>query len=631
MTVDSSFEKLGHGQNIGATKRTKVLRLLRFFAPLVVVIACLVWIAQTVPLPSWEDLRAAWKDISAAAWLMALFWTAISFWAVGGYDGIWHRTLKTGIAMRRTRIAGMAAVGLGQATGASALVGSLLRWRLLPSLGVMKSGAMTASVAISFILAWGTLTAITLLVLGLRTDLAVLSIAFLIGIAVLLTLGRNLGTLRFFGRTVHIPTLRACAQMLALTALDTAAAALALFALMPDGIAFADLFALYLLGLGAALISNTPAGIGPFDLALLAGLAALPTSPDTAQVVASLLAFRLVYYALPAGLAVGVLVLDRTSQQLSQTTLANPSPKMLSQAAQAKRSETLLMRAAGSKILTDANGAGTWLARPLRNTLAVLFDPITDPATNALTALDQHAKAHGYRPFIYKCNQETAATARRLGWTTMHISDEAETPTHPAPDMPGPEFRQVRRKLRKAKRAAVSVRTFHSALPHDCLQRVASDWVDRNKNERGFSMGRMDQAWLSDQLVLGAYYNQQMVGFVSFHTGHHHWTLDLVRIGTDAPDGTAHTLIVAALDAAKQAGLASISLAAAPRPRDATASFLQNALSDATKGDGLRQFKQAFAPDWQPLYACAPSRWDLFWGGVEVTRHIHKGETTATS
>lgn len=630
MTAFSPFDRTPDAATAPSPARFGRRGLTRTVLSAAIVVGCLLWFVQTVTLPSWNDVKHALIALPPSAWGWAAFWTAISLWAVGGYDAIWHKTYNTGISTTRSRISGMAAVGLGQTTGASAFVSALVRWRMMPSLGVVTAGALTASVAFSFILAWGALTACVVIVWGVRPDLLALCFVFLAGLGVLLALGQSLGRVTFFGRQLSIPPLKSCARMFVLTALDTAAAAMALYVLLPFHADLIDVFALYLLALGAALISNTPAGVGPFDLTLLAGFAMVGTAPDTAALMASLVAFRVVYYLTPALISLCVIGASLRRPLQSNGAVFTPSEQDVESARQAKRSETLLIHHPKSSVLKQGFGGASWLVRRLDRTLVALFDPLMPPCPTHLDTLQSRARQTGHKAIIYKCSKGIAAMARAKGWQTLHIADEAEVPTAPAPNMQGAQFRQLRRKLRKAQAAGVTISHRSQSTPIDDLIQVSAVWQANGKPERGFSMGQMAPEWIARQRVYSAHHAGQTIGFVSFHHSKEHWTLDLMRLRPDAPDGTMHALIRAALTDAKNRGIASVSLAAAPRAANGdtapTATFAQKVLASASKGDGLRQFKQSFAPDWQPLYACAPSKTALLFGGAEVARRILSGD-----
>ena len=67
-------------------------------------------------------LVAFWPSLPALGprpVLVAVLGTVVSFWALGQYDVIWHRTTGTGVAARQAQRSGMAAIAIGQAVGAS--------------------------------------------------------------------------------------------------------------------------------------------------------------------------------------------------------------------------------------------------------------------------------------------------------------------------------------------------------------------------------------------------------------------------------------------------------------------------------------------------------------------------------
>jgi phosphatidylglycerol lysyltransferase len=88
------------------------------------------------------------------------------------------------------------------------------------------------------------------------------------------------------------------------------------------------------------------------------------------------------------------------------------------------------------------------------------------------------------------------------------------------------------------------------------------------------------------------------------------WTLDLVRITNTAPSGTAQLLITNAIEAAKSDAIRRLSLAAAPIDPVAHLSNSQRIIGHY-QDHGLRRFKAAFDPRWEPLYMLAPNRFHL--------------------
>ena len=96
-----------------------------------------------------------------------------------------------------------------------------------------------------------------------------------------------------------------------------------------------------------------------------------------------------------------------------------------------------------------------------------------------------------------------------------------------------------------------------------------------------------------------------------------------MRHGPEAPDGTMHALVTAAIAAAGRRGVSRLSLAAVPEAAFGRNLTMDRALArHGCDGAGLLQFKAAFAPRWQPLYLAAPHRAALALAACEVARAI---------
>jgi len=162
------------------------------------------------------------------------------------------------------------------------------------------------------------------------------------------------------------------------------------------------------------------------------------------------------------------------------------------------------------------------------------------------------------------------------------------------------------------------------------MAEIATAWARSHGGERGFSMG----TWAPGTLPWGRVYLARsacgrLLGFITVHATQHEHTLDLMRAGDDAPDGIMYLLVAKAIEAAGRAGVRRFSLAAvslAPAATDpAPLRLLRGRLETASGAGGLRQFKQSFAPEWEPLYIAAPSLSALATGALDVVREITRG------
>ncbi|MFV2002713.1 MAG: phosphatidylglycerol lysyltransferase domain-containing protein, partial [Paracoccaceae bacterium] len=105
------------------------------------------------------------------------------------------------------------------------------------------------------------------------------------------------------------------------------------------------------------------------------------------------------------------------------------------------------------------------------------------------------------------------------------------------------------------------------------------------------------------------------------------WTLDLMRQIPEAPDGTMHLLIQRAIQSAAALKCPRFSLAAVPYDGpDATRLLarLRRRAAATSDSDGLRRFKNSFAPGWQVLYAAAPGRVSLIAGLWDIWQRVNR-------
>jgi phosphatidylglycerol lysyltransferase len=237
------------------------------------------------------------------------------------------------------------------------------------------------------------------------------------------------------------------------------------------------------------------------------------------------------------------------------------------------------------------------------------------------------ARDEGRWPVLYKLAGRPAALARRAGLRVLPVAREAWL----APmifRLDGPARAGLRRKLRRAEAAGVTA-AVDPRPDWAALAGLNAAWTQARGREHGFAMGRFDPDYLARQMVVVARCGGKAVGFVSFHTarigGTSVWTLDLLRPGPAAPEGTAQAMILAALAAARAAGVQHLSLAAVPiGARDGetgpVARLGRRFAGEAMRG--LDQFKSGFAPRWQRLYIAAPSYAALILAGIEIWRRV---------
>ncbi|GGH47258.1 DUF2156 domain-containing protein [Frigidibacter albus] len=583
----------------------------RHLLPLALMVLFVLALREKAAALDLAAVGAALAGVSALQWLAAVAATAISFAALAQYDVLIHRQLGTALPEAQVRHAGAAAIALSQTLGFGIVTGALVRWRMLPGTSLGQATRIAAQVALAFLAGWAVVTAAAVAVLPVAVPGARgMALAVLAGFGALAALA--------FWQPQRFPPLPVAARIVALAALDTAAAALALWVLLPGGVEYgAALLPAFLLALGAGLISGTPGGVGAFELALLSLLPEQPAEP----LLAAVLAWRAVYYALPA--ALGVLAMARpsrasTPRRLPQVRRAGPVPE-------APRAETGLLMQGEHGLLLARDGTPGWLLSETGQTVTALLDPVApEVLADMLAQVRAQAALRGRVACLYKISARTAAQARAVGWTVLPVAQEAVI--DPAGfALAGPAHAGLRRKLRHVAKAGVTVTSVPpgGALPVAQMAALSAAWVTARDGERGFSMGRYTPGYVAGQHCLLAWQAGRLVAFVSFHTTRGEWALDLMRNGGGLPDGTMQALIAEAIAQAAEAGVPRLSLAAVPpdpaRLRGLAARIWRLA---ARHPCGLAQFKAGFAPRWQTLYIAAPGPLSLALAAADIARAI---------
>ncbi|WP_141246500.1 phosphatidylglycerol lysyltransferase domain-containing protein [Actibacterium ureilyticum] len=585
------------------------------YGPWLILAALLPVMADRIAEVQWQGVARAVQATTPAQWAIALAATLVSFWAIARHERLALALLGAGGSPGRC---GAAAIAISQTTGFGPMVSALVRWRLRPDLGVVGVARLTSVVTVSFLIGLAVTAAAALLVAptplpGRGLAALILGLA-LAGLALSLWPPRALR-----GR---MPPLRALLGMFLLAAIDSVCAALALYAVLPPGtgIAFLHLLPVFLLALAAGLMSGAPGGVGAFELTLLA---LLPLAPETA-LLGGVLAWRVVYYLLPA-LAGAALWLRGPTADVPRDWSLAPADDL--DAADrialhgAPQAEAQLFHQGPFHLLRGAQDRGAWVAARSGQSLILLGDPLIGAPATTLRLARTAGTGVARAPILYKCGGPMARAARRAGFRVLPIAEDAVLdPTGFTTE--GAAFRQLRRKLRKAAQNGICCGPAERP-DTDRIAGIARAWTTARGRELGFSTGCFAPQHLARQRVFVARRAGRTVGFASFHVNHREWVLDLMRVEPDAPDGTMHALVMAAIDSAAVAGLRRLSLAATPCDADAFPPLWRPfGRRLAARRSGLRQFKTAFAPVWERRYVAAPGWPSLALGLIDIWREI---------
>lgn len=559
---------------------------------------------------NWVDVQAAFTGVNGGHWLGALGATGFSFWAVGRYDAVLHRHLATGLPDAQTRRAGICAIAVGQVVGLGLITGAILRWRMLPGQSLLAATRLTAAVAVSFLAGWAVVTA------GVLAALPGAPFKTAAGAVLVLAAGLFCVCLCARPAVLRLPNGFTLVRLLGLCAIDTIAAGAAFYLLCPDGIhlTFAQVLPVFLLALGAGLFSGTPGGVGAFEITMLA---LLPTQPAPA-LLAAIVAWRAVYFALPAIICAGLAIRGPKSVAplYNPHVYRGPASLQPAQCGIVHKGEHRFTLVAGID----------WLCARSPHFLIALFDPGELPTAACLSVLHQRAKAESRLPVLYQISARNAVLARQSGFAMLRIAREAWL-TPASYRLATAPRAGLRRKLRRAQAAGLTITTphTHGPIPWRQLDDIAHNWAEVHGGERGFSMGRYAREYVDKQALYIAWRHNTPVAFVTFHQRPDEWALDLMRHGPDLTDGVMHLLVHTAITDAADRGMIRLSLAAVPDIAPGRPGGLRHRLIAGwtrQHAAGLMQFKSSFAPNWRVVYLAAPSRATLPLVCAEIARAV---------
>ena len=250
------------------------------------------------------------------------------------YDFLALRYLGTAMPYRRVALGSFIGVSLSNNVGHSLFTGASVRLRLYGDSGMTAKQIATLNTFCSATVWLGflTLAGVGLLVepaglekglslpIGMR-GLGVVFAGLVVAYLVLVTTRRSV-SVRWV--TVPLPTWRLAALQVGAGALDWGLAGTALFLLLPRDVplSLAHFLPLFLLAQVTGLVSQVPGGLGVFESVLVLSLA--PWLPSE-QTLGCLVAYRVVYYLLPLGVAsalLGSFELRQRREAVSRVTRA---------------------------------------------------------------------------------------------------------------------------------------------------------------------------------------------------------------------------------------------------------------------------------------------------------------------
>ncbi len=312
-----------------------VWQYLRPAIPVVLFVLVLVLLQREFSKFDLAEIRLSFRSISGFAIAAAIGLTICNYVLLIGYDWLGVRLVQHPIKFRQVALAALLSYAFSNSLG-FILGGTPIRVRLYTAWGMSAAEVVRLVIMIGFafwlglLVLGGVLFIATPFEIPSRFNLPLtnsrpLGLLMLIAIAAMLALSafcRKPFSVR--GVNLQPPPLRIVFAQAVVAALDFVLTAGVLFVLLPaeTSIGFWPFVGIFLLATVIALATHVPGGLGVLELVLLT---MLPQA--SGGVVASLLAFRVVYFFLPlviaiAAISVGTLRLHwQRTQQLGTTAV----------------------------------------------------------------------------------------------------------------------------------------------------------------------------------------------------------------------------------------------------------------------------------------------------------------------
>jgi lysyl-tRNA synthetase class 2 len=276
--------------------------------------------------------------------------------------------------------------------------------------------------------------------------------------------------------------------------------------------------------------------------------------------------------------------------------------------------------------------AGGMLAyRTLRETAVVSGDPVGPPgsAPSILTSFEEYAGSRGWNVVLTGSSGRFLDSYRAAGMRTLCIGEEAIVDPQRF-TLEGRSIRKVRQSTARLERHGWRIAVVHAgALDPDLtaeLGAVERAWRATRPRMSGFAM-TLGRLWGAEEDQHGLYVVARDGGgtlraFLRFAEYDRGLSLDATRRFGDEPNGLTEALVVAALQYARERGLAEVSLNFAGfahvMAAGAAASHAQRLMRRALRLfhgrfqlERLVKFSDKFSPEWRPRYLVHRSRTGL--------------------
>lgn len=305
----------------------------------------------------------------------------------------------------------------------------------------------------------------------------------------------------------------------------------------------------------------------------------------------------------------------------------------------AKRTDSMLALTGDKRFLVSRSGEAFLMYQVQGASWIVMADPVgpREHWPDLLWSIRAMADAAQGRLLLYQISVDMLESAIELGLQVIKYGEEAIVDL-PSFSLDGRKMRTLRQAERRATHDGAHFEIVPAPrvpliLPQ--LKIISDNWLYAKKlNEKGFSLGHFDPAYISRCDCAVVRYGEEIVAFANVlaTAGREELSVDLMRHLDTMPSGTMDFLFVRLMQWGKSQGFGRFSLGLAPlsgiashrlSPHWAKAGALIFSHGERFYGfKGLRSYKEKFAPRWEPRFVAGPRGLGLIHGLVDLNRLI---------
>ncbi|MCA9008996.1 MAG: bifunctional lysylphosphatidylglycerol flippase/synthetase MprF [Planctomycetaceae bacterium] len=314
---------------ISATGVSNYWPHLRTLMTVIVFVAAFWLLHHEFSTMNFRDVADSFRSIPLSSLLLAVALTIANYGVMIGYDAIAVRLVGHRVTAGQIATTSLLSYAVTNSLG-TLLGGTPVRFRLYSAWGLSTTEVIRLIyyISIAFWIGLVTLGGILFVAapfeiparlgLPLATSRPLGFLMLTISAVFLLSCALRRHPVHLLGINLQPPPLRFGLAQVAVSAVDFLLASATLYVLLPPNadIGFLSFVAIFILAIVVAMLSHVPGGVGVLELVLVT---ILPKSSNS--LIASLLAFRIIYYLLPlltAIISVGVATLLRHQDRASE-------------------------------------------------------------------------------------------------------------------------------------------------------------------------------------------------------------------------------------------------------------------------------------------------------------------------